>query len=112
MTVRRRRPLPGRLSDIVGWNNCCRQQQSFPSDRDTLEGNTGWRNEMSNRATRTALKMTALKTHAAANGKRMAIGKACASDGKARALEDDGEIGLDGLLGHAGYAVRRFQIWI
>jgi DNA-binding MarR family transcriptional regulator len=33
-------------------------------------------------------------------------------NGKARAPEGDGEIGLDGLLGHAGYAVRRCQIWI
>jgi DNA-binding MarR family transcriptional regulator len=55
---------------------------------------------MSNRAARTALKIPAV-----ASGKRMA-------NGKARALEGDGEIGLDGLLGHAGYAVRRFQIWI
>ncbi|MBR0826434.1 winged helix-turn-helix transcriptional regulator [Bradyrhizobium manausense] len=34
-----------------------------------------------------------------------------ASDGKARPNDADG-IGLDALVGHAGYAVRRFQIWI
>jgi DNA-binding MarR family transcriptional regulator len=41
----------------------------------------------------------------AANGKRRANGKARPKDG-------NGEIGLDVLPGHAGYAVRRFQIWI
>jgi DNA-binding MarR family transcriptional regulator len=41
----------------------------------------------------------------AAGGKRRA-------NGKARLKEANGEIGLDALLGHAGYAVRRFQIWI
>ena len=55
---------------------------------------------MSDRAAQTALKIPA-----AASGKRMA-------KAKARAPEADGEIGLDGLLDHAGYAVRRFQIWI
>jgi len=33
-------------------------------------------------------------------------------NGKARRPEPDLEIGLDGLVGHAGYAVRRFQLWI
>ena len=55
---------------------------------------------MSNRAARTVLKIPA-----AANGKRMA-------NGKARSSEGNGEVGLDGLVGHAGYTVRRFQIWI
>lgn len=55
---------------------------------------------MSNRAARTALKIPAT-----ANGRRLA-------DGKARRPEGGGEIDLDALLGHAGYAVRRFQIWI
>jgi len=32
--------------------------------------------------------------------------------GKPRADERNAEVGLDGLVGHAGYAVRRFQIWI
>lgn len=40
-----------------------------------------------------------------ANGKRM-------TNGKARPGEGSDEISLDGLVGHAGYAVRRFQIWI
>jgi DNA-binding MarR family transcriptional regulator len=33
-------------------------------------------------------------------------------NGNARRHAPDVEIGLDGLVGHAGYAVRRFQIWI
>jgi len=47
----------------------------------------------------------ALKTPVSANGKR-------GGNGKARQQEQDIEVGLDGLVGHAGYAVRRFQIWI
>jgi hypothetical protein len=34
-----------------------------------------------------------------------------AVNGAARRIDTD-EIGLDALVGHAGYAVRRFQIWI
>lgn len=34
-----------------------------------------------------------------------------AGNGAARRIDAD-EIGLDALVGHAGYAVRRFQIWI
>jgi DNA-binding MarR family transcriptional regulator len=34
-----------------------------------------------------------------------------AGNGKARRNDAD-EIGLDALVGHAGYAVRRFQLWI
>jgi DNA-binding MarR family transcriptional regulator len=45
----------------------------------------------------------ASKIPVAANGKRKANGKT---------RDGNGEIGLDALLGHAGYAVRRFQIWI
>ena len=56
---------------------------------------------MSNRAAREAPKIPA-----AANGKRK-------PDGRARPGGDrEEEIGLDALIGHAGYAVRRFQIWI
>jgi DNA-binding MarR family transcriptional regulator len=33
-------------------------------------------------------------------------------NGKAQPAEADDEIGLDALVGHAGYAVRRFQLWI
>ena len=55
---------------------------------------------MSNRAAQPAL-----KNPVAARGKR-------SGNGKARRPDPNGEIGLDGLTGHAGYAVRRFQIWI
>ena len=34
-----------------------------------------------------------------------------AGNGATRRIDAD-EIGLDALVGHAGYAVRRFQIWI
>ena len=51
----------------------------------------------------------ALKSPVAASGKRGANGK---GNGKPRLADGNGEIGLDALLGHAGYAVRRFQIWI
>jgi DNA-binding MarR family transcriptional regulator len=39
------------------------------------------------------------------------IARKRASNGAAR-RNDAEEIGLDALVGHAGYAVRRFQIWI
>ena len=55
---------------------------------------------MSNRGARAAIKIPA-----AATDKRGA-------NGKARPGNDTIEVGLDALLGHAGYAVRRFQIWI
>ena len=55
---------------------------------------------MSDRAVQSAVRIPV-----AANGKRRA-------NGKAHLREGNGEIGLDSLLGHAGYAVRRFQIWI
>jgi DNA-binding MarR family transcriptional regulator len=35
-----------------------------------------------------------------------------AGNGASRADAEDRDIGLDALAGHAGYAVRRFQIWI
>lgn len=47
----------------------------------------------------------ALKTPVPAGGKPT-------GNGKARRQEPDLAIGLDGLVGHAGYAVRRFQLWI
>jgi DNA-binding MarR family transcriptional regulator len=46
-----------------------------------------------------------LKTPVSAGGKPK-------RNGKARRKAPDIEVGLDGLVGHAGYAVRRFQIWI
>lgn len=55
---------------------------------------------MSNRAAPPALKIPL-----PAGGKRR-------QNGKTRRPDRNGEIGLDGLVGHAGYAVRRFQIWI
>jgi len=55
---------------------------------------------MSNRGPRAAARIPAV-----ANGKRSA-------NGKSRPVDGTAEIGLDALLGHAGYAVRRFQIWI
>ena len=55
---------------------------------------------MSNRATQPALKIP-VPAHSKQSG-----------NGRARAGEQDAEIDLDGLVGHAGYAVRRFQIWI
>ena len=55
---------------------------------------------MSNRAAQPALKIPV----PAGNSRR--------ENGKARRPDRNGEIGLDGLVGHAGYAVRRFQIWI
>jgi DNA-binding MarR family transcriptional regulator len=55
---------------------------------------------MSNRAAQAAL-----KTPVTSSAKRRA-------NGKARRSEDCAAIELDGLLGHAGYAVRRFQLWI
>lgn len=39
-------------------------------------------------------------------------GRKRAGNGSARREISDDEIGLDALAGHAGYAVRRFQIWI
>jgi DNA-binding MarR family transcriptional regulator len=39
-------------------------------------------------------------------------GRKRAGNGGSRPDAEDHEIGLDALAGHAGYAVRRFQIWI
>ena len=45
------------------------------------------------------------------NAKLPRARKQAANGGTSRDVLDD-EIGLDALAGHAGYAVRRFQIWI
>ena len=45
-------------------------------------------------------------------GARLPRGRKRAGNGGAGDDALDGEIGLDALAGHAGYAVRRFQIWI
>ncbi|MGT2438809.1 MarR family winged helix-turn-helix transcriptional regulator [Bradyrhizobium betae] len=47
----------------------------------------------------------------AARAERRPAPRKRAGNGAARQLDAD-EIGLDALAGHAGYAVRRFQIWI
>jgi len=94
-----RRPLWASCH-IVGHNNCCRQQQYFLPGRKALEGERRREKHVSSRAAQPAL-----KTPVSANGKR-------GGNGKARQQEQDIEVGLDGLVGHAGYAVRRFQIWI
>jgi len=90
----------GRLGHIVGQYNCCRQQQYFLFSGEALDNERRWRNDVSNRAAQPAL-----KAPVPADGKRK-------PNGKARRQDREGEIGLDGLVGHAGYAVRRFQIWI
>jgi DNA-binding MarR family transcriptional regulator len=43
---------------------------------------------------------------------RPSPGRKRTGNGSARRDAGDREIGLDALAGHAGYAVRRFQIWI
>jgi DNA-binding MarR family transcriptional regulator len=45
-------------------------------------------------------------------GIRPRPGRARSENGNAHSDLMNGEIGLDALAGHAGYAVRRFQIWI
>ncbi|WP_213251695.1 MarR family transcriptional regulator [Bradyrhizobium sp. sBnM-33] len=45
-------------------------------------------------------------------GIRPRPGRARSENGNAHSDLVNGEIGLDALAGHAGYAVRRFQIWI
>jgi DNA-binding MarR family transcriptional regulator len=48
---------------------------------------------------------------ASAGRKELPVPRKRAGNGAARP-DDADEIGLDALVGHAGYAVRRFQIWI
>ena len=45
-------------------------------------------------------------------GARAPSGRPRSGNGSAQSNASDDEIGLDALAGHAGYAVRRFQIWI
>ncbi|MGY3583705.1 DNA-binding MarR family transcriptional regulator [Bradyrhizobium sp. USDA 4341] len=54
------------------------------------------------------------QTSRKATGTRAAIRRPQARTANGRALGDDAndDIGLDALVGHAGYAVRRFQLWI
>src|SRR5579872_3615215 len=54
------------------------------------------------------------KTSRKATGTRAAIRRPQARTANGRTHGDDAndDIGLDALVGHAGYAVRRFQLWI
>ena len=54
------------------------------------------------------------KTSRKAAGTRAAIRRpqARAANGRANGGDTGDDIGLDALVGHAGYAVRRFQLWI
>jgi DNA-binding MarR family transcriptional regulator len=56
------------------------------------------------------------RKHVPRNTVRPAAGiparKRGSANGPSRRAEIDDEIGLDALVGHAGYAVRRFQLWI
>ena len=47
-----------------------------------------------------------------AAGSRAAVRRPKATNGSGRDAAAEREIGLDALVGHAGYAVRRFQLWI
>jgi DNA-binding MarR family transcriptional regulator len=85
------------LAANVEHNNCCRQQQTSHRNADALERETMTGSAQVSRAGRS-------RTRA-----RPPRGRKQAADGGAN-LDD--EIGLDALAGHAGYAVRRFQIWI
>jgi DNA-binding MarR family transcriptional regulator len=87
----------GRLAANVEHNNCCRQQQSSHSGAAALEGKTMAGNAKVSRAGQTR------------SSARPARGPKQAGNGS-NGLDD--EIGLDALAGHAGYAIRRFQIWI
>src|SRR5579872_3757129 len=83
--------VSGRVDHNVGQANCCRQQQSSARSLRAL-----W-----SRSRRCQLTTTAAPTSL----------RRRAGNGTTRRNEAD-EIGLDALVGHAGYAVRRFQIWI
>ncbi|KTT62593.1 MarR family transcriptional regulator [Sphingomonas endophytica] len=52
------------------------------------------------------------KTSRKAAGTRAAIRRARPASGRAHSGDAGDDIGLDALVGHAGYAVRRFQLWI
>src|SRR6185295_7190337 len=87
--------VPGRFGHIVGHDNCCRQQQSSTGAFGALRLH-GRRDHVTASAARTEPRPSPRKR---------------AGNGAARPNDAD-EIGLDALVGHAGYAVRRFQIWI
>lgn len=50
--------------------------------------------------------------HAVHPGTGIAARKGRSAKGKPPAADADDAVGLDALVGHAGYAVRRFQLWI
>jgi DNA-binding MarR family transcriptional regulator len=87
-----RRLVAGRVGHNVGHANCCRQQQSSAGAAKSLQEWSRRRRDVTATATRTSPRKRA-------------------GNGAARPVDAD-EIGLDALVGHAGYAVRRFQIWI
>jgi DNA-binding MarR family transcriptional regulator len=53
-----------------------------------------------------------LSSHAVHPGPGIAVRKGRSAKGSLRRADADDTIGLDALAGHAGYAVRRFQLWI
>src|SRR5207248_8423812 len=92
--------LNGPLASNVEHNNCCRQQQSSPEVHEAIEGEA--------MAGNSDMPRTA-KSRA---GARPASDRKQAGNGSADSDVMADEIALDALAGHAGYAVRRFQIWI
>ncbi|PAY09100.1 MarR family transcriptional regulator [Bradyrhizobium sp. UFLA03-84] len=55
---------------------------------------------------------TRQKTSRKAAATAAAIRRARTANGRAHNSDAGDDIGLDALIGHAGYAVRRFQLWI
>ena len=96
----RLQPRTGRFGPNVEHNNCCRQQQSFPIRPRSARRTRRWQETVSH----------------AQNGqiarRRASAFRPKQAETAARQATSDDEIGLDALAGHAGYAVRRFQIWI
>ncbi|UFX46021.1 MarR family winged helix-turn-helix transcriptional regulator [Bradyrhizobium sp. 41S5] len=90
---------PGRaLCHNVADINCCRQQQSSPPVPGALALGMASKQQTSRKAA----------------GKAAAIRRpqARAANGGTTGGDTADDIGLDALIGHAGYAVRRFQLWI
>ena len=90
----------GPLAPNVEHNNCCRQQQSFPGVREALEG----------RRWRETVRCPERPNHARDRSRVPAASKPETAARKAASWTTRSR--LDALAGHAGYAVRRFQIWI
>jgi DNA-binding MarR family transcriptional regulator len=92
--------LEGLLASNVEHNNCCRQQQSSLGVREALEGEAMAGNSQMPRTAKSR-----------ASGQPCSGRKQAGNGGTQSDVMDDA-IALDTLAGHAGYAVRRFQIWI